>query len=120
MLNDAQAHIRERVDPDTGEIQAIRPFAEWLLEHTEGELHAELSEALNVLVQQVNRTGRKGALLLTVHVLPAGDMVAVKAEVTNKLPKVDAPVKSYFVDEEGNLSRSNPQQLEIPNLRVAN
>ena len=104
-------------DPSTGEVRPVRPFSEFLMEHQDGDLHDEISEKLNGLVEQVQSTGRSGSVALTLTVKAAGDMVAVTADVAVKPPKVDRPVKAYFVDGNGNLTRNNPRQPELPGLR---
>lgn len=103
---------------DVTDLPAIRPFTEWLAEHRDGELNVEVSEALHDLIRRVQMTGRAGQLALVLTVKGAGDMVAVTDDVTIKPPKTDREVKSYFVDGEGNLTRANPHQPELPGLRT--
>jgi hypothetical protein len=97
--------------------RALKPITDWLNEHRDGELMVEASEAFADLVQRVQTTGRNGSIAIVLTVKAAGDMVAVVDDVTVKNPKVDRQVKSYFVDDDGNLSRSNPRQPELPGLK---
>lgn len=101
----------------TEDSRALRPITDWLNDHREGEFVIEASEAFADLIRRVQTTGRNGAMTITLTVKAAGDMVAVVDDVTVKNPKVDRLVKSYFVDDDGNLSRSNPRQPELPGLK---
>jgi hypothetical protein len=106
---------------DTGtptEPRALKPITDWLNEHRDGELMIEATEVLTDLVRRVQTTGRNGSMSIVLTVKAAGDMVAVVDDVTVKPPKVDREVKSYFVDDDGNLSRSNPRQPELPGLKT--
>ena len=114
------------VDQETGEIlpphegPTIRPFLSFLQEYQRGELHDELSTALNELVTAVQGVGKKGSLTLQIEVQLAGkrrNQVFVKADVKSKLPEADREESIFFVDRDGNLTRQDPEQLELPNLR---
>jgi hypothetical protein len=51
--------------------RTVRPFADLRREHRKGDLHAELGERLNELVEAVQTTGKGGALALVINVKPA-------------------------------------------------
>lgn len=114
------------IDKETGEIteaegRTIRPFTDFLQEHRHGELHGEVSAALNDLVQAVTGIGKSGSLTLTITIEPAGtnhEQVLVKDDVVVKQPKPARESAICFVDDEGNLSRRDPRQPELPGLRT--
>lgn len=104
------------IEPDTATATAPRPFTQWLQEQRGGNLHGELSEQLQQLVQAVTEHGKNGSLTLVVHVKPAGNGVnlLVSDDVKVKAPQPERPVALFFADDEGNLSRRDPRQPELP------
>lgn len=116
-----------RADPETGEVP-VRPFADFLREHLRrapeepyGELHDDLSAALHKLTEAVQGVRKKGALTLTITVEPAGRVehaVTVTGKVALKLPEPDPEEALWFIGRDGNLTRRNPQQPELPGLRT--
>jgi hypothetical protein len=98
-----------------------RPFAAFLQEHRHGSLHAELSEQLGTLVSAVVEHGKPGTLTLAIKVSPNKDgmTVTVTDEVTAKEPKPERGGALYFTDQRGNLSRRNPNQIELPLREVS-
>ena len=96
-----------------------RPFADVLRDLNRGRTHTELSEAMQSLVAAVVETGRKGTLTLTVTISPTGDDGAVKLtdQLAVKTPSFDRAASLFYVDDEHNLSRTDPRQLEMPGLR---
>lgn len=94
----------------------VRPFNAVLQELRGGSAHAELGEALVELTNACIQTEKSGTLTLTIKVSPSGDGMTVL--VTDDV-KVKAPVPAkqptlYFPDQNGNLSRRNPAQPELP------
>lgn len=98
----------------------VRPFAAFLQEQSKGKTHAELSEALHDLVQRVADTGRQGSLVLTIAVKPMkgadNGALLVSDQIKLKLPEHDRKA-SIFFSNEGNLQRTDPQQLAFEGLR---
>ena len=111
---------RRYVNHKTGEVvddPAIRPFDEVLRELGEGATNSELSEALWDLVQRVQDTGKAGSLSLSIAVgFDGHGRVQIKDEVKVKLPEHNRPTTAFFVDREGNASRRDPNQPELPNI----
>lgn len=106
----------ERRNAESGEVQTVRPFVDFLAEHAEGGVHEELSQEFHALVERVLAIGKKGAVTLTVEVAPAGrghTQVFVQATVNSKPPKVQPDQAVYFTDRDGNLTRRHPEQLEM-------
>lgn len=98
----------------------VRPFADLIRDHNNGRAHNELSELLHELVAAVKDTGKKGSLTLRLTIEPMkGDTGAFTLvhDVSSRVPKPDRKASIFYVDGEGNLSRSNPDQPEFEFLR---
>lgn len=115
------------VDPATGEITHddaevhVRPFAEMLTILDRGAAHDEASRSLHDLIAAVVDLGRKGSLTIAIEVSPLKgmkDQVVLTAQVTTKMPKADATSQMFFVDQSGNLTRSDPRQPQIEGLTI--
>lgn len=111
---------RRFVNPKTGEViddPEIRPFGQILAELGEGSTVTELSQAMWDVLQRVQDTGKAGSVSLTINVALNGvGRVEVKDEVKVKLPEYARPTTSFFIDKNGNASRRNPDQPEIPGV----
>lgn len=107
-------------DDDAG--PHVRPFAEFLQQQRRGVLHGELSDALHGLLSAVKDTGKAGKLQLTISVKPAAkgnaEQVLISDVVAVKAPAVDRPESIFFLDDSGNLTRSDPRQPELPLVEV--
>jgi len=98
----------------------IRPFSDFLREQAKGHSHDELSEGLRDLVGRVQDTGKKGSITYTVFVEPTkgmSDALTVSDQIKLKLPEHDRDASLFFSDANGNLSRSDPNQLAFESLR---
>ena len=93
-----------------------KPFAQFVQEQRNGCLHGELSDALVELVGAVAEHEKKGTLVLTITVTPNkdGQTVVVTDKVKVTLPEGNRGAAIYFFDADGNLSRRNPNQMEMP------
>lgn len=105
--------------PKDVESHRVRPFAGWLAEHRHGGLHDEVGVALNELVEAVQMYRKPGKLVLTITIKPVGQAtnVVVSDDVKIDSPRPDRPDSLFFVDDEFNLVRSDPRQMEIPAVR---
>lgn len=95
----------------------VRPFAAFLHDQRGGVLHSELSEALAEISQAVMEHNKGGKLTLEITVKPAGTAehtLFVGDKITSKIPEADKPTSMFFADEQGNLSRRDPRQAELP------
>jgi len=106
--------------PDTYDI-VVRPFADFLREQARGTTHEELGESLHDLVARVRDTGKKGSLQLTITVElldkdPDGPLV-IADQIKLRLPEHDRKPSIFYTDADGNLSRTDPQQLAFESLR---
>lgn len=96
------------------------PFNQVLLDIRQGSLHAELSERLQELVAAVAEHEKAGSLVLTIKVSPAGrktQQYEIADDLAVKLPKPERG-SSLFFALDGNLSRSDPRQPELPLQQV--
>jgi hypothetical protein len=103
--------------PDHDDDQHARPFAAFLREQAGGKTHDELSDALRDLVGRVQDTGKKGSLTLVVNVEPLKgdtDTLVIKDEIKLRLPEHDRKASLFFVASDGNLTRENPNQPQLP------
>ena len=97
-----------------------RPFSDFLREHGAGRTHDELSEALHDLIRKVKDTGKKGSVSLAIVVEPVKKderLVIVSDKITLRMPEHDRPSAMWFTDRNGNLTRSDPDQLVFESLR---
>lgn len=112
-----QQEVRQLSTTDAPEEGAQRkPFAAFVHEQRNGSLHGELSHALHDLVAAVSEHGKKGSLTLQVVVEPMGDgtTVRVSDKIKLALPDPERGAAIFFVDHDGNLTRKNPAQIELP------
>jgi hypothetical protein len=92
------------------------PFNQFLLEVRRGSLHAELSERMQDLVNAVAEHEKAGSLTLTIRIAPAGKRTGqyeISDKLDLKIPEADRG-SSLFFGLNGNLSRSDPRQPELP------
>lgn len=77
-----------------------------------GAAQADLSEALHTLVTRCKETGRKGTITLTLTVTPDpdGNTVDLVDKITVKAPDPVHGKSLFFLDDDGNLQRSDPRQ----------
>lgn len=96
-----------------------RPFTQFLQEQRRGGLHQELSEMLAETVAAVTEHGKVGSVTMTLKIKPAGDnMVQVFDDLKSKAPEGDRAPSIFYTDENGNVSRSDPRQTELPLRKV--
>lgn len=97
-----------------GEHREPKPFAGFLHEYQYGQLHDELSEALQELVNEVREAGLKGKLTLDVEVKPSkGDQLEVLCSIKRKHPEPSYPPQAMWPDRHGSLSLRDPRQQMI-------
>jgi hypothetical protein len=98
----------------------VSAFVDFLMEHRGGRTEEELGEALAECVRAVQQTEKAGVVTITVTVKPNGRdgaTVLVDTGFKSKLPEPTRPDSLYYVDDCGNLVRSNPRQLSLDGLR---
>ena len=107
-------------DTTSDDDAVVRPFADALREINGGKSHDELSIALRDLTASVKETGRKGTLTYTVTIAPMKgnpDVLQVTDRVAAKIPEPDRKASIFFADRDGNLTRTDPEQLTFESLR---
>jgi hypothetical protein len=97
-------------------------FAVFLIQHSRGEAHEQISGEFHQLLAAVQKHGRKGAMTIKVTVEPPkggadGAPVLVGIESDLKAPKAIAPPSMYFVDDDGRPTRNDPRQLQAFDVR---
>jgi len=96
-----------------------KDFAEFLTDLRGGTAHHELSNGLLEVTKAVQKTGKMGTIQLTVKVKPIGEgQVEITDQIKKTVPEPTKPTTFMFVDDEYNLTRNNPRQGEIFNLKV--
>lgn len=84
--------------------------------HNAGEACNELADAQRLAIEAVARTGKAATVTLAIKYSPAAKGAFA---VSFSIPKLKVPVEErtgslWFGDEDGNLSRENPRQKELP------
>lgn len=100
----------------TEETEGPKPFSEFLHEHNRGAGHQRASESLQALVAAVLDTGKKGSVTVTVSVEPMKgnpDAMLTTIDVKEKLPTNPLRGAVFYADDDGNLSRTDPGQLQL-------
>lgn len=97
-------------------------FAVFLVQHSRGEAHDQISGELRELLTAVQEHGRKGSLTVKVTVEPPkghvdGAPVLVTVESDLKAPRPIAPPAMYFVDDDGRPTRNDPRQTSAFDVR---
>lgn len=93
-----------------------RLITDILREYRGGRLVNELTEELAELVQTVMATDKPGTLTLKLSVKPdkgGENQLTMQADYDTKLPKADFPSSTYFADQDGSLTRTDPNQSEM-------
>ena len=85
-----------------------------LSEQRKGKMANEASDALARVVKACRDTGKKGSLTIKLSIRPTSSEMMVSDEITEKTPKPDAAASVFYDDQEGNLSRTDPNQEELP------
>lgn len=114
--------MSDQPDLDHDSTGEVRPFAAVLQEIRKGNLHAELSLAVQEVVRAVKDTNKAGSVTLTLQIKPLKDnpdVLTVLDDVKVKRPVETRKPSIYFGDDEGNLTRSDPRQDPIPGVRLA-
>jgi hypothetical protein len=97
-----------------------RPFADIFNSLRRGKTHREAGNLLQELVREVQATGRQGSMTIRLKVSRnKSGMVEIDDTLTTVLPKPDRDSSLYFADDDGNLTKDDPRQPEIPGIRIA-
>ena len=104
--------------PETEARTERADIAAFLASHLHGRTAEELSDEFHQLLEAVRAHGKKGELVVKFLVEPPTNGVEsaplpIGVESTVKLPKPTPPKDLYFLDDQGNPSRTDPRQLAI-------
>jgi hypothetical protein len=98
----------------------VRSFGTFIAEVEDGELHADLSRALQSLIAElhesraVGQARATGKLSVTFDFVLADGVVEVRADIASKTPKRPRGRSIFWATPENNLSRRNPRQPDLP------
>ena len=99
------------------DILARNPFLEFLASIDQGRAVGQAAESYPRLVEAVHDTGKKGRFTLEITVAPegAGEVrtVVVTCKCSVKVPEKDTRQTVFFVTDDMQLSRTDPNQLEF-------
>ncbi|MQU29079.1 hypothetical protein GHO29_21665 [Pseudomonas helleri] len=97
-----------------------RPFIDTLRDIEAGGLLDELSETQHRLIDAIRLTGKGGDLTIKLAYKPDGNgQMTIKADVKAKEPALSRGTSLFFLTPEGNLTRRDPRQQDLP-LRTVN
>lgn len=91
-------------------------FMEVLNSLNKGRTTTELAEGIKKLVAAVKDTGKTGELTFKLKLTPKGKddgIILVDDEIKLKLPERARPTSLFYSTEENQLSRRDPNQLEL-------
>lgn len=94
-----------------------RTFMAVLGDVRSGAAVAEMSEALADIVQRAIESGKQGSISLTLTVQPHGagqNGFFIQDTMKVALPKMPKDKTVMFADAEGNLTRRDPRQPDLP------
>lgn len=102
----------------------IRPFFETLRELRAGQTLDELAAKLHDAVEAVRDLDKPAELVLRIRIKPftskgVAGAIVLEDEVEVKLPKPERDATLFFATPEGNLSRHNTRQDDLPGITVA-
>lgn len=104
---------------------SIRPFLDTLRELRGGQTLDELAVKLHEAVAAVQEHGKAAELKLILTIKPfstrglAEAPILVEDEIALKLPKGEREFTVFFATPEGNLSRHQQRQPDLPGVTVA-
>lgn len=92
-----------------------RPFIDTMRDIEAGGLLDELTETQHSLIDAIRMTGKGGELTIKLTYKPdGGGQMTVKADVKSKEPALARGTSLFFLTPEGNITRRDPRQQEIP------
>lgn len=100
----------------------VVPFTAYLVTTDGGRTHAELTSQMHELIEAVLRTGKVGQLTLVIKVSPEdveNRRLSIVETIISKLPQRAAKKSVFWADDDNNLVRNDPSQLQFGDLRSA-
>lgn len=99
-----------------------RPALDVIGDLRRGKAHHDLTERLHDLIAACMDTGKKGELVLKLTIEPDPDdesRMKVSDQIAVKTPQRTQKPSLFFVDTDGNLTRSDPAQTSIDGVSDA-
>lgn len=90
------------------------PFIRWLRDHLDGETLEELDEGFKEICSAADISGRKCGLTFTVGADKKGRTLAIKTDVSTKIPPPPREADIFYPDRDGNLHRADPNAPKLP------
>ena len=98
-----------------GQINLDSSFITLLQNHRLGGALNELGQALRTVADAAQLTGKPGGITLKIAIAPTNSgAVEILDDIKVTMPKAEKEGSLFFVGEDGNLLRNNPNQLEMP------
>lgn len=99
-------------------VRRPRPFTDTLTQIRYGELHDELTDALNEMVTKTTSANKASSLVLKIAIKPGkGGQIEIVDELKVTLPKEERSHTIMFATPEGNLQREDPRQRTFDGIR---
>jgi hypothetical protein len=110
--------MKNQIPPEHPDNMAARMLAD----HNKGRTLALLSNGVREAVEKSLLMGKASTVTLKLKFKPSttADAMAltVAADVDVKTPRPDSPASIFFADAQHNLSRTDPQQPEFPQIML--
>jgi len=102
----------------------IRPAQATLNELRDGTVMNELAVAIHDAMAAVGEHNKAATVNLSITIRPLGTKgvsgaFEMLADVSTKLPKAEPPSTLFFKDADGNPSRQQDRQRDLPGLSIA-
>lgn len=97
-----------------------RPALDILAELRRGKVNHELTESIHDLISACTDTGKKGELVLKLTFEPDPDdstRMKVTDQIGVKIPRRTVKPSLFFLTDDGNLSRTDPNQETFAGMR---
>lgn len=92
-----------------------RPFIDTLRDLESGHLLDELTSMQHDLLDAIRLTNKQGELTIKLTYKPDGaGQMTVKADIKAKEPALARGTSLFFMTPEGNLTRKDPRQPDLP------
>jgi hypothetical protein len=100
-----------------------KSFLDTLLQHNRGNSLNKAAAGLRQVIAATQVTAKPGEVHLIIKVIPASQNNAHRVDfitrVKTKIPELDEPGSIFYVDDDFNLVREDPNQATLPLKTVA-
>ncbi|WP_067428471.1 hypothetical protein [Nocardioides jensenii] len=99
-----------------------RPALDVIADIRRGKLHTELTDAFAAVLEACIDTGKKGEVVLKLTFDPDKDdfstRMKVTDQITTKAPRRTVKPSLFFLTDDGNLTRTDPNQEQFDGMRA--